>query len=75
MTTITSSFGDTKPTVDAVETVPSYVQESWWTPDAAATESAVPVLDASTGELLAKVSTEGLDLAAVVDYGRTTGQE
>jgi oxepin-CoA hydrolase/3-oxo-5,6-dehydrosuberyl-CoA semialdehyde dehydrogenase len=75
MTTITSSFGDTQPTVDAVETVPSYVQESWWTPDAAAAESAVPVLDASTGELLAKVSTEGLDLAAVVDYGRTTGQE
>lgn len=75
MTTITSSFGDTKPTVDAVETVPSYVQESWWTPDAAAAESAVPVLDASTGELLAKVSTEGLDLAAVVNYGRNTGQE
>ncbi|WP_461164692.1 phenylacetic acid degradation bifunctional protein PaaZ [Arthrobacter sp. R4-81] len=75
MTTITSSFGDTQPTVDAVETVPSYVQESWWTPDATAAESAVPVLDASTGELLAKVSTEGLDLAAVVDYGRTTGQE
>lgn len=75
MTTITSSFGDTQPTVDAVETVPSYVQESWWTPDAVAAESAVPVLDASTGELLAKVSTEGLDLAAVVDYGRTTGQE
>lgn len=75
MTTITSSFGDTQPTVDAVETVPSYVQESWWTPDAAAAESAVPVLDASTGELLAKVSTDGLDLAAVVDYGRTTGQE
>ena len=75
MTTITSSFGDTHPTVDAVETVPSYVQESWWTPDTVAAESAVPVLDASTGELLAKVSTEGLDLAAVVDYGRTTGQE
>ncbi|WP_309108948.1 phenylacetic acid degradation bifunctional protein PaaZ [Arthrobacter sp.] len=75
MTTITSSFGDIQPTVDAVETVPSYVQESWWTPDAAAAESAVPVMDASTGELLAKVSTEGLDLAAVVDYGRTTGQE
>jgi oxepin-CoA hydrolase/3-oxo-5,6-dehydrosuberyl-CoA semialdehyde dehydrogenase len=75
MTTITSSFGDTQPTVDAVETVPSYVRESWWTPDAAAAESAVPVLDASTGELLAKVSTEGLDLADVVDYGRTTGQQ
>jgi oxepin-CoA hydrolase/3-oxo-5,6-dehydrosuberyl-CoA semialdehyde dehydrogenase len=75
MTTITSSFGETQPTVDAVETVPSYVQESWWTPDAVYSASAVPVLDASTGELLAKVSTEGLDLAAVVNYGRTIGQE
>ena len=35
---------------------------------------AAPVRDASTGELLATVSTDGLDLAAVVDYGRTVGQ-
>ena len=60
--------------VDTVEIVPSFVRDSWWTPDAGAAASAVPVLDASTGELLAKVSTEGLDLADVVDYGRTTGQ-
>ena len=63
-----------KPTLDTVETVPSFVQDSWWTPDAGSAASAVPVRDASTGELLAKVSTDGLDLAAVVDYGRTTGQ-
>ena len=63
-----------KPTVDTVETVPSFVQDSWWTPDAGSAASAVPVRDASTGEILAKVSTDGLDLAAVVDYGRTTGQ-
>jgi oxepin-CoA hydrolase/3-oxo-5,6-dehydrosuberyl-CoA semialdehyde dehydrogenase len=62
------------PTVDTVEIVPSFIRGSWWTPDAASAAGAVPVLDASTGELLAKVSTEGLDLAAVVDYGRTTGQ-
>ncbi|MDF9751281.1 phenylacetic acid degradation bifunctional protein PaaZ [Arthrobacter sp. ES3-54] len=62
------------PTVDTVEIVPSFVRGSWWTPDAASAAGAAPVLDASTGELLAKVSTEGLDLAAVVDYGRTTGQ-
>lgn len=61
-------------TVDTVETVPSFVQDSWWTPDAGSMASAVPVRDASTGEVLAKVSTDGLDLAAVVDYGRTTGQ-
>ena len=61
-------------TLDTVETVPSFVQDSWWTPDAGSAASAVPVRDASTGEILAKVSTDGLDLAAVVDYGRTTGQ-
>lgn len=62
------------PAVDTVEIVPSFIRGSWWTPDDAGAAGAAPVLDASTGELLAKVSTEGLDLAAVVDYGRTTGQ-
>lgn len=61
-------------TVDTVETVPSFIMDAWWTPDAGSSASAVPVRDASTGEILAKVSTDGLDLAAVVDYGRTTGQ-
>ncbi|WP_255771272.1 phenylacetic acid degradation bifunctional protein PaaZ [Pseudarthrobacter sulfonivorans] len=61
-------------TVNTVETVPSFVRDSWWTPDADSTAPAVPVRDASTGEVLAKVSADGLDLAAVVDYGRTTGQ-
>ena len=61
-------------TVDTVEIVPSFIRDSWWTPDAGSAAGAAPVLDASTGELLARVSTEGLDLAAVVDYGRTTGQ-
>ena len=63
-----------EPTVDTVEIVPSFIQDSWWTPEAGAAAGAASVLDASTGELLAKVSTAGLDLAAVVDYGRTTGQ-
>jgi oxepin-CoA hydrolase/3-oxo-5,6-dehydrosuberyl-CoA semialdehyde dehydrogenase len=61
-------------TVNTVETVPSFVRDSWWTPDADSAASAVPVRDASTGEVLARVSADGLDLAAVVDYGRTTGQ-
>ena len=61
-------------TVDTVETVPSFIMDAWWTPDDGSTGSAVPVRDASTGEILAKVSTEGLDLSTVVDYGRTTGQ-
>src|SRR6478609_9664691 len=61
-------------TLDTVGIVPSFIQDSWWTPESGSTAGAAPVLDASTGELLAKVSTEGLDLAAVVDYGRSTGQ-
>ena len=60
------------PETTAVATVPSYVQDAWWTP--AADVRKVPVRDASTGEVLANVSTDGLDLAAVVNYGRTTGQ-
>ncbi|WP_347108300.1 phenylacetic acid degradation bifunctional protein PaaZ [Paenarthrobacter sp. S56] len=60
------------PETTAVATVPSYVQDAWWTP--APEARTVPVRDASTGEVLANVSTDGLDLAAVVDYGRTTGQ-
>jgi oxepin-CoA hydrolase/3-oxo-5,6-dehydrosuberyl-CoA semialdehyde dehydrogenase len=41
------------PTVDTVEIVPSFIRGSWWTPDAASAAGAAPVLDASTGELLA----------------------
>ena len=63
-----------EPTVDTVGIVPSFILDAWWTPDAGSAAGAVPVLDASTGEVLARVSTEGLDLAAVVDYGRTMGQ-
>ena len=42
--------------------LPSYVQGQWWTPDAAAAASATEVRDASTGDVIARVSTEGLDL-------------
>lgn len=54
--------------------VPSYVLDAWWTPETGAAGKAAEVRDASTGELLATVSTEGLDLAAVVGHGRTVGQ-
>ncbi|MFD5215537.1 phenylacetic acid degradation bifunctional protein PaaZ [Microbacterium sp. NPDC058345] len=51
--------------------LPSFVQGQWWTPqdDADANE----VRDASTGEVIARVSTSGLDLAGALEYGRTTG--
>lgn len=52
--------------------LPSYVEGAWWTPDAAA--QATVVRDASTGEHVARVSTEGLDLGAALEYARTVGQ-
>ncbi|MBG6179456.1 phenylacetic acid degradation bifunctional protein PaaZ [Arthrobacter sp. CAN_A1] len=59
-----------------VETVPSFIEDAWWTPDAGSlTErNSAEVRDASTGETLAVVSTEGLDVARVVNYARATGQ-
>lgn len=52
--------------------LPSYVSGSWWTP-ASGVDGTV-IRDASTGEEVARVSTEGLDLADVLDYARTVGQ-
>ncbi|HZU92866.1 MAG TPA: phenylacetic acid degradation bifunctional protein PaaZ, partial [Microbacterium sp.] len=51
--------------------VPSYVQGEWWTPSRA--DRATDVCDASTGEVITRVSTEGIDLAGALDYARTTG--
>lgn len=53
-------------------TLQSYVHDSWWGPadDARGTE----VRDASTGEIVAKVSSDGLDLGAAMEFARTTGQ-
>lgn len=59
-------------TTQTAELVPSYIQDAWWTP--ANTDGATVVLDANTGEELALVSTDGLDLAAAVEHGRTVGQ-
>ncbi|MGM7699016.1 phenylacetic acid degradation bifunctional protein PaaZ [Microbacterium sp. A84] len=54
------------------EILPSYVRGSWWTPAAPVNVSVVR--DASTGDEVARVSTDGLDLAAALDYARTAGQ-
>lgn len=57
--------------------VPSYVNGGWWTPDdadASGAGTAAEVRDAATGELVARVSTAGLDLGAALDYARTVGQ-
>jgi oxepin-CoA hydrolase/3-oxo-5,6-dehydrosuberyl-CoA semialdehyde dehydrogenase len=52
--------------------LPSYVTDSWWTP--AGDVEATAVRDASTGETVAQVSTEGLDLGAALEHARTVGQ-
>ncbi|MFD5224793.1 phenylacetic acid degradation bifunctional protein PaaZ [Microbacterium sp. NPDC058342] len=53
------------------EYLPSYVRGEWWTPSADA--KGVDVRDASTGEVITRVSTEGLDLPAALDHARTVG--
>ena len=52
--------------------VPSYALDAWWTP--APGTPGVAVSDASTGEQLGSVSTEGLDVAGMVNHARTVGQ-
>lgn len=54
------------------EILPSYVQGEWWTP--ADASAGVDVRDASTGESVCRVSTDGLDLGAALDFARTVGQ-
>ncbi len=51
----------------------SYVQDAWWSP--AEGVSGVEVVDASTGEAVARVSSEGLDLEGAMNYARTVGQK
>lgn len=52
--------------------LPSYLQDEWWTPEP--TGDSTVVRDASTGEEVARVSTEGLDLGGALEYARTVGQ-
>ncbi|GAA4842021.1 phenylacetic acid degradation bifunctional protein PaaZ [Garicola koreensis] len=56
----------------AVQILPSFVDGSWWTPQNP--EKITDVLDASTGELVSRVSTDGLNTKAAVDYARSAGQ-
>jgi oxepin-CoA hydrolase/3-oxo-5,6-dehydrosuberyl-CoA semialdehyde dehydrogenase len=48
--------------------VRSYVEGRWFAPD-----SGSPVYDAATGELVAEVSSEGIDFGAALAYGRGRG--
>lgn len=56
-----------------IEILPSYVSGQWWRPENP--ERIADVNNAATGEPVARVSTDGLDTAAAVEYGRTVGQE
>src|SRR2546429_8193572 len=47
----------------------SYVGGAWTEP----ADDGRPVLDAVTGEEVARVSSAGIDLAAALDYGRSSG--
>lgn len=58
-------------TTAQIGVVPSFIAGQWQTP---AAEGGTEVLDANTGELLATVTKERLDVAGAVAYGRTTGQ-
>jgi len=59
---MTSTMTDTR-------VLPSYVLGDWWDP-----QTGTPTRDASTGEVLALVGSDGIDLAGAVDYARTVGQ-
>jgi oxepin-CoA hydrolase/3-oxo-5,6-dehydrosuberyl-CoA semialdehyde dehydrogenase len=50
-------------------TLRSYVSGTWVTPD----DEGRPVLDAVTGEEVARVSSAGVDFAGALGYGRRTG--
>ncbi|HIY64804.1 MAG TPA: phenylacetic acid degradation bifunctional protein PaaZ [Candidatus Agrococcus pullicola] len=59
-------------TTTATKILPSYLRDEWWTPSGDVT--AQEVRDASTGEVVANVSSEGADLAGALEYARTVGQ-
>lgn len=63
----------------ALPVVPSFVFDEQWRPGqdvvAASGAAATPVRDTFTGEPIALVSAQGLDLARVIDYARTTGRD
>ena len=52
--------------------LPSYIQDAWWTPEDPARVN--DVRDASTGEPICRISTDGLDTGAAVEHARTVGQ-
>lgn len=54
-----------------ISAVPSFIAGQWWTPDS---DEGTEVRDANTGEVLASVTNQKLDVASAVAFGRATGQ-
>jgi oxepin-CoA hydrolase/3-oxo-5,6-dehydrosuberyl-CoA semialdehyde dehydrogenase len=54
---------------DVATMVSSYVRDDWYT----ATDEGATLLDASTGEPVARVSSTGLDVAGMVEHARSVG--
>ena len=52
--------------------LPSFVKGEWWRPEDP--QKVADVRNAATGELVARVSTDGIDTAGAVEYARTVGQ-
>ncbi len=52
--------------------LPSYLRDAWWEPRSE--EEVAEVHDASTGALVARVGTAGIDLAAAIEHARTVGR-
>lgn len=55
-----------------ISAVPSFIAGQWWTPES---QGGTEVRDANTGELLASVTSDKLDVSAAVVYGRSTGHQ
>lgn len=58
---------------EMTEYLPSYIQGEWWTPTSPARFT--EVRDASTGDVVTLVSTDGLDLAGALAHARSVGQK
>lgn len=57
------------PTMSSTRLLRSYVNGGWHT----ATDEGVPLRDAVTGEVIARVSSTGIDMGAALEYGRRVG--
>lgn len=53
--------------------LPSYAQGKWQAPESP--EKSAQAFDANTGEVVAVVSSDGIDIAGMVDHARTVGQK